>query len=198
MAQRILGFEMTSENVLGVIQQETSSPEARAFKTILRNRVNHGGILAPGSGVIKKGEKGKGIASRWYPETLAKRIRGIAGLKDRIDFIQGDGITVMEQWEEDEEAVFFIDPPYTVGGKRAGRRLYKYFRLDHQKLFKVSSGVAGDFLMTYDNAPEVHTLVSAHNFDSEAVSMKNTHHAKMTELLIGRNLQPTRSVLDKH
>ncbi len=31
-------------------------------------------------------------------------------------------------------------------------------------------------------------LAAWHGFDTEAVAMKNTHHAKMTELLIGKNL----------
>lgn len=35
-----------------------------AFCTILKNRIFHGGILAKGSGMIKNGENGKGIASR--------------------------------------------------------------------------------------------------------------------------------------
>ncbi|GIK41471.1 MAG: hypothetical protein BroJett011_53040 [Chloroflexota bacterium] len=46
----------------------------------------------------------------------------------------------------------------------------------------------GDFLMTYDNAVEVRALAQQHGFDFQVVPMKNTHHAEMTELLIGRNL----------
>ena len=46
----------------------------------------------------------------------------------------------------------------------------------------------GDFLMTYDNAEEVRRLAHRYGFDTRLVPMKNTHHAMMTELLIGRNL----------
>jgi len=42
--------------------------------------------------------------------------------------------------------------------------------------------------MTYDNAGGVAELARRHGFDMEVVPMKNTHHAKMMELLIGRNL----------
>jgi DNA adenine methylase len=52
--------------------------------------------------------------------------------------------------------------------------------------------VAGDFLMTYDDTDEVRNLAMRHRFDMEVVKMKNTHHAKMTELLIGRDLSWTR------
>ena len=188
LARRILDFELSPDNVQAVIEEENLPLEAHAFKTILRNRVNHGGILAPGSGVLKRGETGKGLASRWYPETLAKRIRHISSLRERIDFVQGDGVAVLEHRSQDADAVFFIDPPYTAGGKRAGSRLYTHFELDHARLFEVTAAVAGDFLMTYDNAAEICDLAEQHEFDREPIAMKNTHHAEMTELLIGRSL----------
>ena len=42
--------------------------------------------------------------------------------------------------------------------------------------------------MTYDNDEGVRNLAAAHNFDLLPIAMKSTHHAEMTELLIGRNL----------
>ena len=42
--------------------------------------------------------------------------------------------------------------------------------------------------MTYDNAKEVRALAEMHGFETKPVAMKNTHHAEMNELLIGRNL----------
>jgi DNA adenine methylase len=53
--------------------------------------------------------------------------------------------------------------------------------------------VSGDFLMTYDAADEVREMAKRHGFDTELVAMKNTHHAEMTELLIGRSLDWARS-----
>lgn len=49
--------------------------------------------------------------------------------------------------------------------------------------------VRGDFLLTYDNADEVRALALEHGFEARPIPMKNTHHAEMTELLIGRNLR---------
>lgn len=85
-----------------------------AFQTILRNRINRGGILAPGAGRIKNGESGKGKKSRWYPDTLRR--------------------------------------------------------------------------MTYDNAASVKGMADRHGFTTACVSMKNTHNAEMTELIISRDL----------
>jgi DNA adenine methylase len=85
-------------------------------------------------------------------------------------------------------AVFSIDPPYTAGGKSAGSRLYTHSVIDHEKLFSICETLKGDFLMTYDNAEEVLALAERHGFETKAVAMKNTHHAEMDELLIGRDL----------
>ena len=46
--------------------------------------------------------------------------------------------------------------------------------------------------MTYDDAEGVREPATDSIFDMELVAMKNTHHAIMTELLIGRNLSGSR------
>lgn len=188
LTEKILSYKLTPETLCEELQKEPRSTREKAFHTILKNRTFHGGILAPGSGPLKHGENGKGILSRWYPSTLAKRILNIQAIGDRISFIEGDGIEIIGKASSRSSAVFFIDPPYTAGGKKAGRRLYKHFDLDHPKLFEVVSKVAGDFLITYDDTDGVRKLARAWRFDMELVSMKNTHHAQMKELLIGRDL----------
>ena len=81
-----------------------------------------------------------------------------------------------------------MNSPYTVGGKSAGSRLYTHSEVDHERLFSVCEKLRGDFLMTYDNAEEVRALAEKHGFETKPVAMKNTHHAEMNELLIGRDL----------
>ncbi len=188
LAAEIVNFDLTPESVNHVLTNYTGSVRERAFRTILKNRTYHGGILAPGSGLIKHGENGRGLRSRWYPETLGKRILSIAAVRDRIEFIEGDGLQAIRDYAHRPDVVFFVDPPYTAGGKRAGKRLYTHFDLDHEELFWATDATAGDFLMTYDATDGVRELAQQHNFDTQLISMKNTHHAKMTELLIGRCL----------
>lgn len=188
LAERIADFELSPEAVQTELSAERRETHEKAFRTILRNRVNHGGILAPGSGVLKYGENGKGLASRWYPQTLKRRILDIQSVRHKIQVIQGDGLQVLQENAHRPEAVFFIDPPYTAAGKKAGSRLYTHNELDHEALFSIAETLAGDFLMTYDNAPGVVDLAKKHGFETLAIPMKNTHHARMTELLIGRDL----------
>lgn len=189
LANRIISFDLTQENVTAVLSRTEVTLRERAFQTIIKNRVNRGGILAHGAGKLKYGDNGKGIASRWYPETLRKRILNIAQIRDRITFIEGDGFHVLQQAMHRADAAFFIDPPYTAAGKKAGTRLYTHFEIDHDRLFEIVRDLSGDFLMTYENSEGVRQLAHRHGFEIRAVAMKNAHHAEMTELLIGRNLK---------
>lgn len=188
LAEKILRFDLSYEAVKLQLAQEAHTTLELAFKTILRNRTFHGGILAPGSGLIKSGEAGKGIASRWYPETLAKRFNALHVVRHRLTVLCEDALVCTLSYQRDPHCAFFIDPPYTAGGKKAGKRLYSYCELDHAELFKFCAGVEGDFVMTYDNAPEVIALADTQNFQTRLIPMKNTHHAAMTELVIGRDL----------
>lgn len=188
LAERILSFEMSRDAVIAIMQAQPGATRERAFQTILRNRTLHGGILADGSGLIKRGESGKGLASRWYPQTLAKRLRAIDRVRHRLCFEHGDGLSCIRRHAGHADAAFFIDPPYTAGGKNAGNRLYAHHSLDHDRLFALCSGLSGDFVMTYNNAHEVRQLAARHGFAARPVAMKNTHHATMTELVIGRDL----------
>jgi DNA adenine methylase len=94
----------------------------------------------------------------------------------------------MQEFAAKRDAVYFIDPPYTAGGKKAGRRLYKHCDLDHNRLFTVCESLKGDFLMTYDNAEEVRRMARSHGFQMRLIPMTNTHHATMEELVVGKDL----------
>jgi len=188
LAERIVRFELTAESARRELARRRTSTRQRAFRTLLKNRVHHGGIMARGSRMIRRGEAGKGVASRWYPETLKRRILRIDEIREKIEFVEADGMKMIQQRAGDADCAFFIDPPYTASGKKAGRRLYAHFELDHARLFELAAALRGDFLMTYDNSPGVLELARRHGFDCEPVAMKNAHHAELTELLIGRNL----------
>ncbi|HEV7927222.1 MAG TPA: DNA adenine methylase [Verrucomicrobiae bacterium] len=189
LAKRILTFDLTLESAKAESVKIPKTQRDLAFQTVLKNRTAHGGILAGGAGVLKNGENGKGILSRWYPQTIAKRITNIEYVSNRIEFKHGDAFDELARFRDDKNAVYFIDPPYTASGKSAGSRLYNHSEIDHERLFSICEKLSGNFLMTYDNAEEVQTLADRHGFATKPVAMKNTHHAEMNELLIGRDLR---------
>ncbi len=184
LSQSIKSFEVNIANVRWVINSEPKSTREKAFRTIVKNRMQRGGIMAAGAGLVKSGEAGRGLHSRWYPETLAKRIEAIYRLKGKIVFERSNAFEVISRFSQDTNAYFFIDPPYTAGGKKAGKRLYTHNEVDHDLLFALMSNVRGSAMLTYDDAPEVRRLAKRHGFRIAEIPMKNTHHAIIRELLI--------------
>ena len=188
LCSRINSFDLTISNAKALIESNPKNTREKAFITILKNRIYHGGILANGSGLIKNGENGKGIKSRWYPQTLVKRINAIHEHRHKIQFLEGDGISYLTENANESNFAFFIDPPYTASSKKAGKRLYRYYDINHEKLFSIAKEIESTFLMTYDNAKEIHDLSDRFEFQKGLVPMRNTHHYKMFELLISNDL----------
>lgn len=184
LAEEITNFILTPETAKDAIESANQSLKSLAFATIVKNRVNRGGILAEGASFIKKGENGKGITSRWYPDTLKKRILAIDTIKGKIEFISGDAFEVCEKNRDRKDAIYFIDPPYF----KTGQRLYRYSAVNHEALFDLASRFKGEFLLSYDNVEEIRELASLYQFSLRPISMKNTHNLKKTELLISQNL----------
>lgn len=183
LAEKIIKFDLNNENLNNALINKESSLKDRAFATLLANRVNHGGIMAHGSGRIKNGENGKGISSRWYPKTLYSRILHIHHFKNRFSIIHGDALDYLNSNLSNED-LYFIDPPYT----KAGKRLYKHSSIDQAKLFLLCDMCKSDFLMTYDEADEIKQLAYKYEFQTEKILMQTTHLLKKYELLISRKL----------
>lgn len=189
LAKKILTFNLTPETVMETLNMSPRSVLDLAFQTVLRNRTFHGGIIAPGSGVLKRGESGKGITSRWYPETLSKRLLAIHSLRTKISVYNEDAFEHIRTRQDDPDVAWFIDPPYTAGGKNAGRRLYRYHAIDHVSLFEKCSRLRSPYIMTYDDSQEVVGLAGDQSMVHTLVPMKNTHHENMYELVISDNLE---------
>jgi DNA adenine methylase len=184
LCERIKNFSISRENVQRELERPATSNLDRAFQTLLKNRTSRGGILI-GSNLLVRGENGRGVASRWYPETLVRRLDVLKALQPFIEFFEMDAFALIKRYLDRPDVAYFIDPPYTAGnGKRAGSRLYTHNEVDHLALFKLLVRAAGLVLMTYDDCPEVVEMAYSHGLQIERVPMKNTHHVVKYELLI--------------
>ncbi|KAF5061092.1 D12 class N6 adenine-specific DNA methyltransferase [anaerobic digester metagenome] len=183
LADEIFSFDLTSENANLVLQKKVKTIKEQAFSTILKNRIFHGGIITKGSGRIKNGENGKGIKSRWYPKTLRDRILAVAHVKSKMKFITGDAFAELEKIKNDVNMYSFIDPPYTV----AGKRLYTHFEIDHDALFSLTAQLKGKFMLTYDDTEEIRGLAEKYNLEFITIPMKTTHHIQKNEIIISDN-----------
>jgi DNA adenine methylase len=195
LIQRISDFVMSEETVDTELSRCPKTLVDHAFRTILRNRINRGGILAPGAGRLKSGENGRGLVSRWYPVTLTARMARVVELRSVVSFIYGDGLRVIEDLVSAPDHVFFVDPPYSASSGGAGKRLYTISDLDHAALFSSLTHIKGDFLATYDDDPAVRKLASTHGFDVHPIPVRNSHHSIKNELLIGKDLMSIRKIV---
>ena len=188
MKERVLGFNPTRDAITALAASQPCGIVDHGFRTLVLNRTRRGGILAPGAALSRAGENGRGVASRWYPRTIAQRLDEIGQYAGRISFCETDGLQLLESLMDcsTSRTAIFADPPYTAGGKRAGKRLYAHNEVNHPGLFNILAESKKDFLMTYDYAPEIVALIDKHGFSAVQVTMKNTHHAKVPELVISR------------
>lgn len=183
LANKISTFELQLDNIQRELQMPNQDTKQTAFNTILKNRILHGGIMAKGAGLIKTGENGKGLASRWYPKTLKTRIQNIKSICPKIKFFQADAFEILQQHANNKQAFFFIDPPYTV----AGKRLYAHYDIDHEKLFALVAQLKGRFMLTYDDTPYIRILAQHHNLPYRIIPMKTTHHLQKNEIILCDN-----------
>ena len=182
LADQVRQFKVGRRAVKAKLKEIPGSLDARALQCLVRNRTARGGVLQSGAGLLRDGD-GRGIASRWYPQTLAARILAVSELKQQLHFYPGDGFTLMQQFADRKDASFFVDPPY----RSAASRLYKHWEINHEKLFESLRNVAGRVLMTYDATAEVRRLALDHGFQVRTIPMKTTHHENKRELMISKD-----------
>lgn len=177
-------FHLSHEAASKVIDAAPNDMLAKAFRCLLLNRISRAGIMAPGSGWLNQGEAGKGIHSRWYPETLATRIETIHALREKITFADGDGLKVLESFAGHQKAAAFVDPPYVVNGRGAGRRLYAHCDVDCKKLFEVIGTFLGPMVITYHRSVTIQRLADAAGIERHTVTMQTGHTKSKRELIM--------------
>lgn len=179
LISRIETFQPTLSEYSAAMLQKPESKLGLGWQTLLRNRLNHGGIITAGAAPLKRGEDDKGLGSRWYPKTLVSRIHRIREMRDKIDFHQGDALPILQigNWDE---CAFFVDPPYPI----AGRRLYSHCKIDDENLLEKLQQTGRPFLATYENLEAISAIAVKLGLGIEHASMFARCHTRKTELII--------------
>ena len=184
LVERILKFKPSLEELKLVFQKNARTTDDLAWQILLRNRFTFGGIMTSRSTFMKRGERNKGFASRWYPETLANRIRHIHTLRHRIDFRHADGLdTLSHMCSNAGEAVCFADPPYP----EAGSRLYSLGDFNHERLFAILAIWRGRFMLTHEDCPYIRNLAAKYSFHTSKIIMHTRSHQHKQELVISKS-----------
>jgi DNA adenine methylase len=183
-AERISNFRLNRSTAAETIAREPTDQLSRAFRCLLLNRISRAGIMAPGAGWLNRGENDHGIGSRWYPDTLVHRIVSTNALRDKITFVQCDGLELLEKFAKDSRAVAFVDPPYVVNGRGAGRRLYAHHDVDCDELFRIVKNFRGPMIITYHRSVIVERLAKAAGVQRRTVTVQTGHTRSKRELIM--------------
>ena len=129
------------------------------FSTFFLNRVNRSGIIKGGViGGIKQTGNFK-IDARFNKPDLIKRIRRIAGFKNRISLYNLDAIDLIKLLSKKlpHKTLVYFDPPYYIKGKDLYVNHYKHD--DHVIVSKVVQGlIKHKWIVSYDSTPEIRSL----------------------------------------
>jgi DNA adenine methylase len=184
LARMVRNFSVTRRSVDDVLKTKPSDDVSIAFRCLLKNRVSRGGILARGAGILRRGEDGNGLCSRWYPEALSARIKAVHELHGRLRFKEGNGVTYIHRYLDSKSTVIFADPPYSVRPTHPGQRLYDFKEFDHDKLFETLAAFAGRCAITYSESRPIRRLAEKYGFQVERLRMRTTHHRERFELFM--------------
>lgn len=183
-ANQIRNFKLDHASAKRIADDNAADRLSRAFRCLLLNRIARAGIMAPGAGWLKNGEDGKGIGSRWYPTTLAKRVESTNNLRHKITFIKGDGVKVLEEFANKSNTAAFVDPPYVAKGRGTGLRLYKHCDVDCEKLFGIVTKFRGPMVITYHRSAVVRRLADAAGIERHTVTVQTGHTRSKRELIM--------------
>lgn len=130
------------------------------FATFYLNRTNRSGILNAGpiGGYQQTGNYL--IDARFNKEDLIKRVQKIAKYKGKIHLYNHDIRSFIKSYvpKYSNRAFIYFDPPYY----KKGKYLYKNFfdEKDHRDIHDLVVGLKCPWMITYDNAPEIHKIYS--------------------------------------
>lgn len=141
----------------------------RALACLYLNRTSFSGILSRVAGPIggKAQESSYPIDCRFPRDTLAKRVRLLTEMSDRVAFIWNHSwpktlslLRAMRERETVPEEVFlYLDPPFF---EKADRLYTHYFEWgDHRRLRDALIDVSTPWLLSYDDSPKVAQLYRA-------------------------------------
>jgi len=184
LARQIRTFDLNNATAAEISAAVPTNQLARAFGCLLLNRISRSGIMAPGAGWLNEGENGRGIHSRWYPKTLSARIESANALREKVSFVQCDGLGLLGEFAHDRRVVAFVDPPYVVNGRGAGLRLYTHHDVDCERLFKVIEHFVGAMVITYHRSVVVERLADQAGIERRTITVQTGHKKKKRELIM--------------
>jgi DNA adenine methylase len=141
------------------------SDRDRALACLFLNRTSFSGILSPTAGPIGGHTQASDykIDCRFTRPTLVRRIRRIAELRDRVEFVNaGDWAATITRAQASGHAAadvfYYLDPPFYHKADRLYRHAFD--SADHMTLRDHMATLKSPWLVSYDPAVEIIKLYS--------------------------------------
>ena len=133
------------------------------FSTFFLNRTNRSGILKGG---VIGGKQQLGpdkLDSRFNKKELIKRILAISKFRDCIKIYNLDAKDLLINIVQNivNPTFIYLDPPYYVKGQGLYDNFYQF--KDHKSIAELITKVDKNWIVSYDNVPEIKTLYSGYN-----------------------------------
>lgn len=135
------------------------SPEL-AFSTLFLNRTNRSGILWAGPIGGQNQAGAWKLDCRFNKTKIIQQIASIGALKGHILVYQRDAKALLKDFSGNRGRYFFyIDPPYYQKGQSLYLNAFEH--CDHKELADVITDSPHQWIVSYDNAPEISNLYKA-------------------------------------
>ena len=148
------------------------------FAALFLNRTNYSGILNAGviGGAHQKGKYR--IDCRFNKQNIVYRIKLIGSMSNHINIFNLDALDLVENIKCNDNTIFYFDPPYFLKGESLYMNHYQSD--DHRAVSeKIKSIKDAKWIVSYDNAPEIHDLYD----DTQLPTNYVLHHSARTSRL---------------
>jgi DNA adenine methylase len=146
-----------------IFKSASSASFELGFAAFYLSRTNRSGILSAGpmggQDAVRQKNADYKIDCRFNKVDLTLRIQRILEQKDKISVTNLDAIDFLNT-VDDENTLIYLDPPYYSQGKALYLNYYQH--KDHLKLSNYLRKASFNWVLSYDNVPEILSMYADH------------------------------------
>jgi DNA adenine methylase len=125
----------------------------------------------------------------WWPLNLGFSLKSLYDIGNKVEVLS-DGFEALRRTDS-ADSYAFVDPPYTLGKRSPGHKLYRYSTVDHPALLRLLNHWSGSWQYTMEFCPKILRCVRDINFQpallpAYAIPMQTMNGTKKMELVLSR------------
>lgn len=143
-------------------KMKPSTTMEAAFKCLYLNRTSFSGSLHKEAGPMGGRSQAKGdlIGSRFNREKIARRIRQLGSIRERVRAVTCDHYSQAMAAHDAKDTFWYLDPPFFAKADRLYR--HHFDSLDHEGLATDIARLKGSWVLSYDDHADARILYGDH------------------------------------